>query len=358
MKLFVIAFILVLMSPNTLAAVILQYHHVSNNTPASTSISSDLFKRHMMWIEESGFRVISLVELIERLRSGTSIPHDAVVITFDDAYVDIYPAIEQYLNPRNWPSTVFVAPQLIELNTRGYLSWEQLRELQAMNVDIANHSWAHGHLAERYVGEGLSDWRRRISASIDDAEVLLTERVNQNLKIVAYPYGEYSDDLKKILEERSFAAVGQQSGAVGPYSDLLALPRFPMGGNYGQETDFKMKLNSLAMPIRDRALSDDKGRPQSNIIKHDQGWPVMRLSLAEGKYPRVSQMTCFATGIGAIDVVEIDNRTFTTQGTGIMPLGRSRYNCTAPSLTNGRYYWYSQSFVHLDKGNVWPPEPK
>ena len=34
------------------SAVILQYHHVSDETPASTSISPEKFKAHLNWIKE------------------------------------------------------------------------------------------------------------------------------------------------------------------------------------------------------------------------------------------------------------------------------------------------------------------
>ena len=43
---------LAVVSMSTRAAVVLQYHHVSESTPASTSITPSLFKRHIDYLAE------------------------------------------------------------------------------------------------------------------------------------------------------------------------------------------------------------------------------------------------------------------------------------------------------------------
>jgi peptidoglycan/xylan/chitin deacetylase (PgdA/CDA1 family) len=92
------------------SAVILQYHHVSNDTPAATSISPELFAAHMAYVEELGYEVVSLSELVRSLREGKVIKQDMVVITFDDGYTNNMAAIKGELVPRGWPFTIFVPP--------------------------------------------------------------------------------------------------------------------------------------------------------------------------------------------------------------------------------------------------------
>ena len=41
---------------------------------------------------------------------------------------------------------------------------------------------------------------------------------------------------------------GQQSGAIGPHSNPLLLPRYPLAGVYVGEAAFRDKLRSLPMP--------------------------------------------------------------------------------------------------------------
>ena len=71
------------------ATVILQYHHVSATTPASTSISPEQFSLHMQYLKDNHFNVIPLSSLMDAIKQQHALPNKSVVITFDDAYLDI-----------------------------------------------------------------------------------------------------------------------------------------------------------------------------------------------------------------------------------------------------------------------------
>ncbi len=64
------------------AAVILQYHHVSNDTPASTSISPEQFEAHMQYLADNSFRVVALSEIMNSITKQQPIPDKTVAITF------------------------------------------------------------------------------------------------------------------------------------------------------------------------------------------------------------------------------------------------------------------------------------
>ncbi len=149
LRLFVI---IVGLALNTAAysAVILQYHHVSNDTPAATSISPELFAAEMAYLEELGYEVVSLSELVRSLRQGKAIKQDIVVITFDDGYTNNMAAIKREIAPRGWPFNSFVPPLLVDQRTPGYMSWDQLNELGG---ELSNHSWEYNHLAAKLPNE-------------------------------------------------------------------------------------------------------------------------------------------------------------------------------------------------------------
>ena len=77
-------------SHSTWATVILQYHHISDSTPPSTSISPALFQKHMQHLLDKGYQVLALHEVAARLQQGESLPDQSVVITFDDGYDSVY----------------------------------------------------------------------------------------------------------------------------------------------------------------------------------------------------------------------------------------------------------------------------
>lgn len=51
------------------SAVVLQYHHVSADTPASTSVSPEQFERHLEYLAENGFNVRPLERAIMALQT-------------------------------------------------------------------------------------------------------------------------------------------------------------------------------------------------------------------------------------------------------------------------------------------------
>src|SRR5690554_4327212 len=55
-------------------AVILQYHHVSTQTPPSTSLSLEDFSTHMHYLKDNGFTILPLEDVVHALRSGASLP--------------------------------------------------------------------------------------------------------------------------------------------------------------------------------------------------------------------------------------------------------------------------------------------
>jgi hypothetical protein len=70
-RLLLIAATLCLTGPfDVRAAVVLQYHHVSVTTPASTSTSPERFAMHLAYLAGQGFEVVPLAALVQRLRSG------------------------------------------------------------------------------------------------------------------------------------------------------------------------------------------------------------------------------------------------------------------------------------------------
>jgi len=71
-------------------AVILQYHHVSTDSPPVTSLSKESFTAHMDYLDENGFTILPLETVLHRLKNGPLLPDKTAVITFDDGYTSVY----------------------------------------------------------------------------------------------------------------------------------------------------------------------------------------------------------------------------------------------------------------------------
>ena len=127
--------------------VVLLYHHIDEGTPTSTSTTPARFEEHLEHIEQWGYTVMPLEEMITTLRSGGLIPDKALAITFDDAYGSVFSQAHPRLGARGWPYTVFVHSDAIAATPGLHLSWNQLRQMQDNGATIAGHSASHAHLS-------------------------------------------------------------------------------------------------------------------------------------------------------------------------------------------------------------------
>lgn len=331
------------------AAVVILYHHVSDKTPASTSISPARFEAQMDYLAEAGFSVVPLTMLAEALRKGEPLPDKTVAITFDDSYATVYESAFPRLQKRGWPFTFFVNADAVGTG-KAFVTWEQLREMKAAGVTIANHSSSHAYFPHRKPGEREQDFRKRIRNEINSAQKKLISELGDAPMMLAYPYGEYDAAVQSIARELGYIAFGQQSGVLDGARDLQAQPRFPFGGSFTELDDFKLKVNSLPMPLAGVAFyTGNKQRLTSATITAGER-PWLQLQLSDHNLaPRVN---CFATGQGAIAIEHQENTLWARANTPLKP-GRLRYNCTAPSSEKGRFYWYTQQWLITNEKGEW-----
>ena len=324
-------------------AVVLIYHHVDAETPASTSVTPELFGEHLDYLVEGGYRAWPLAVLVDSLRSGAPVPDRTVAVTFDDGYRSVYTQAYPRLRELGWPFTVFVCPAAIDQRQGPVLTWDQMREMAAAGATVANHGLYHNHLQRRAAGESDEAWRQRTRGELLEAQRRIAKEMGEAPALFAYPYGEYDPDLQELIGDLGWAAFGQQSGPVGHGSDFTLLPRFPMGGPYASMETFGDKVASLPLPVV-TAEPADPGIPEAGEALARQ--PGLRLTLAPGDY-RSGQLAAFAGGQGKAELEWVDKEAGILNVRARKPLapGRSRYNITAPDTDGRRYYWYSHTWI-------------
>ncbi|MEC8904364.1 MAG: polysaccharide deacetylase family protein [Pseudomonadota bacterium] len=324
-------------------AAILLYHHVSSSTPASTSISPEAFKSHMEYLD-AHHTVVSLQDVVSAIQHNTTLPENAVAITFDDGYANILDNAHPILADLGFPYTVFINPDEIGVGPK-QLTWEQVIAMHNDGVVFANHTLDHLHMLNGEQAMGERAWLEKVWRNVESAEKKIEDKLDISLKYLAYPFGEYNTALANKLKAEGYIGFGQHSGAVGPSSDMQALPRFPAAGPYANLATLKTKLNSLAMPVTQSSHKDPRmttrnlSSPISLTIDSDD--------------VRLTQVNCFFGGDPIETSLEENVLTFTLDET--LPIGRSRVNCTAPSnAQSGRYYWYSTPFFVADENGNYP----
>lgn len=329
-------------------AVILMYHNVSNDTSPLTSVTPEVFKKHITYLVNNDYSVWPLSKVLKHLESAHSLPAKTVVITFDDAYASVYTEAFPILKAKGWPFSVFVATQYISDANKNFMSWKQLRELQQFGAEIGNHGHTHAHLIRKHKAETQKQWKHRIIEEIIQAQSILEQRVEKPIRVFAYPYGEYSKSLKDILRELGYTGLGQHSGVLSRTSDLQAIARFPMATGFDEINDFAIKVSASDLPVT--ILS-----PTDGVLSNRDKIPELKLQLLPGNYQK-SAFACYVSGQGRVSVSwdNFDKGIVSIKAKDNLKVGRTKYNCTAPSNSEeNTYYWFSFLWMKPESDGSW-----
>ncbi len=327
-------------------AVALVYHHVSDETPAATSVTPKEFKTHLDYLADEGYTVLALGDILARLERGDGVPDKTVAITFDDAYESVLTTAAPALKRRGWPFTVFVATDAIDQGLKPYLSWDELRKLKSFGAELANHSATHGHMIRRSEGQSEKAWLRAQRENIERAARRLDDEIGEIAPLFAFPYGEYDEKLVGLVTELGLKPIGQHSGAMTAGDSVI--PRFPVSSRYASLTTLRDKLRSVPMPVT-------VVRPADGVLSAKDERPELTLRFDEG-FRNASALTCFVAGQPKAEI-RFDGQLARIQATKPLKPGRTKYNCTLPSTDErGRFHWFSFLWMKPQSDTQWYAE--
>jgi peptidoglycan/xylan/chitin deacetylase (PgdA/CDA1 family) len=323
-------------------AVVLLYHHVADDTPASTSVRPDRFAEHLDWLSANDYQVVALEDLLGRLEDGRPVPDRAVAITFDDAWASVHDVAAPMLSERGWPFTVFVNTDAVDAGEGPVMSWDQLRALEGLGGSLGSHSSTHAQMPARRDGESTAEWRKRIDADLARAVSRIEEETGQVPRSFAYPYGEDSAALaERVGRVHSFALV-QRSGAVGPGSDFLAVPRFPLAVGFDGLDRLERAVRARPLPVREA-----RTEPDGDGVR-DQPLSRLTLVLEPGGY-RADALACYSSGGDALELsqrIDASSPVIDIALAGLDRTGRNKINCTAPATDgSGDWHWYAYQWL-------------
>lgn len=209
-------------------ATVLCYHIVEAPAAPRMHIDRETFRQHLRYLEMTGYNVVPLRHVYEFVTGKrASLPKNAVVITIDDGWRSTYTEAFPELQKRKFPFTVFIYPNIIG-KTSNALTWEQIREMADAGVDIQSHALTHPYLTKRkhrsMTDEQYAAWLRR---ELAESKKILEKRSGKKVEFLAYPYGDYDDQVAKTAKKVGYeAALTCDFGRVKKGSDPLKMKRF------------------------------------------------------------------------------------------------------------------------------------
>ena len=307
-------------------AVVLMYHRFGEADYPTTNIRLEQFDAHLEILASGDYNVMALADIIDRLQDGKSLPDRTVAITIDDAYLSVYTEAWPRLQAYGFPATIFVATQPVDRNRRGYMSWDQLRELQADEYGIGSQTRTHPHM--HMITPDQVEKELRISNDRFIAELGIRP------DLFAYPYGEYNLAVIERVKAAGFiAGFGQNSGIAHGYNGYFELPRFAMNEKYGA-------MDRLTLAIDGLPLKANQILPADVMIAKNP--PDFGFTLAP-EIATKNQLRCFNTTYDQLQISRLGPRA-EVRFPGPLPSGRARVNCTMPG-PDGRWRWFGKQFL-------------
>ena len=195
---------------------VLNYHQVNDEKHSALTLHVDQFREQMEYLHNQGYNTITLAQLYDYLENGTELPNKPIVITFDDGYVDNYKNVLPILKEYNMKATLFMISDAA--NTPGFVSTEQMHQMEAGGFDIQGHTNHHKILTKIDPTE-LPD-------ALLGGKTSLEGILGEPIEYLAYP-GGFNDMLVQYVTKQSGykMAFTVQPGTVQTGDNLYALNR-------------------------------------------------------------------------------------------------------------------------------------
>ena len=198
---------------------VLNYHQITDSHN-SLAIAPDVFDQQMKFLSDSGCVTITPDELYAGLNGEIELPPKPVLITFDDGYIDNYTNAFPILKKYNLRATIFIIPAFTSVYPN-YMTWEQLKEMEANGITIESHTLTHPKLEE------LPD--DEIRNELLNSKNMLEEQLGHPIEFLAYPTGTYNLHIAGIAQDLGYkGAFTIKYGVVDKGSNFFALERVPI----------------------------------------------------------------------------------------------------------------------------------
>jgi peptidoglycan/xylan/chitin deacetylase (PgdA/CDA1 family) len=216
---------------------VLMYHKVNDRSPNPITVPTAVFAEQMTLLRDLGYTVVGLDAVRDHYLDGAPLPERAVLITFDDGYLDNLANAAPILVEHGYPAVIFAPVGYLDSGARPLpheeslfsagirnptLAWSQLAELEASGIRIESHGIGHRRLTELDPDEAL----REIAIS----KIRLEEVLGREVEAYAYVKGsradyrvEHASLVRQAGYKLGFSAV---SGVNDPASDRYQLLRY------------------------------------------------------------------------------------------------------------------------------------
>ncbi len=211
------------------------------------TIDSETFEEHCKYLSNSRFKTITFKKLKKCCKTDN---RKKVILTFDDGFVDNYRIAYPILRKYNLLGVFFICTKFV--NSKGYMSWEQIKEMKKNGMEFQSHTHSHLNLEVLNTEE--------LHYEFYQSKILLEKYISGKVNVIALPYGSKHNEIQNIATLLGYDYICTSNWGINKITDdTKNLKRFSIKNNYSFNTfkDFvegKMTLPLVMHLIKDMLL--------------------------------------------------------------------------------------------------------
>lgn len=226
-------------------------------------VTAEHLAQHFEWLKRNGYTPVSIEQIIQARQGKITLPEKAILLSFDDGYVNFYETIYPLLKLYQYPAVFAVVSSWLEpeagkmikygktlLPRKAFLSWDQIKEMQASGlVEIASHSHDHhkgilgnpqGNEQAAFVTrqynkktktyETDKQWEQRVYRDLKTSSDIIKQKTGKAPRVIVWPYGRYNQALNDIAKSLGMPISLRLNEKINHVNDNV-ISRFLISGN-------------------------------------------------------------------------------------------------------------------------------
>ena len=203
---------------------VFMYHHVNQHKGDMVTVTPEVFELQMKYLNKAGYRTLKADELLSFINGGLTLDEKAVMITFDDGWLDNYVYAFPVLRKYNINATIFIATDWIKegpdnishmdphiskhreakrLIEQGeghkvILNWKLIREMSGSGlVEFHSHTKSHGKCHNLPADELMEE--------LGGSKAVMEKRLGRPCTALCWPFGRNNDLSVKIARDKGYS---------------------------------------------------------------------------------------------------------------------------------------------------------
>lgn len=206
------------------AVPILLYHHINHHEGDTVTVTPEVFAGQMRLLADSGYKTITTGELLEFITGREGQADKAVVITFDDGWLDNYLFAYPLLLKYRFQATSFLITARVDAAKNGSvpeqlpchdearrlavsaeagkvaMDWHLVRKLQREGLmEFYSHTVTH----RRCAGLGAAE----LATELKMSKTTLEAELGRDCPYLCWPYGDFTEDCIRAARAAGYSAL-------------------------------------------------------------------------------------------------------------------------------------------------------